>query len=210
MMRTVHSGRFCMPLTAALLLLWIPQAEAHLVTTGLGPVYDGIGHFMMSPDDLVPVIALALLAGLRGAEAGRRALFGLPVAWLLGGLVAVLARVGAVWPEQWIAAFSFLSLGVLVAADFAMPPALVLALAATLGCVHGFGNGGAMLSAGAATGMLQLIGVAATLFVIVTLLAAFVVALRRAWARIVVRVAGSWIAAMGLLLLGWCIKKGGA
>jgi hydrogenase/urease accessory protein HupE len=116
----------------------------------------------------------------------------------------------AVWPEQWIAAFSFLSLGVLVAADFAMPPALVLALAATLGCVHGFGNGGAMLSAGAATGMLQLIGVAATLFVIVTLLAAFVVALRRAWARIVVRVAGSWIAAMGLLLLGWCIKKGGA
>ncbi len=91
-MRTVHSGKFCMPLTATLLLLWIPQAEAHLVTTGLGPVYDGIGHFMMSPDDLVPVIALALLAGLRGAEAGRRALFGLPVAWLLGCLAGAMDR----------------------------------------------------------------------------------------------------------------------
>jgi urease accessory protein len=191
------------------LLLWIPRAEAHLVTTGLGPVYDGIGHFILSPDDLVPVIALALLAGLRGAEAGRRALFGLPVAWLLGGLAAVLARGGTAWPQQWIAAFSFLSLGVLVAADLAMPPTFVLALAGVLGCVHGFGNGGAMRAAGASTGVLELIGVAVTLFVIVALLAAFAVTLRRAWTRIAVRVAGSWIAAMGLLLLGWCIKKGG-
>lgn len=190
-------------------MFFVPRAEAHLVTTGLGPVYDGIGHFMLSPDDLVPVIALALLAGLRGAEAGRRALFGLPVAWLLGGLSALFVGAGTTWPEQWIAAFSFLALGVLVAADFAMWPVFVLVLAALLGCVHGFGNGGTMRAAGAATGALQLVGVAATLFVLVALFAAFVVALRRAWARIVVRVAGSWIAAMGLLLLGWCLKKSG-
>src|SRR5664279_2478816 len=50
-------------------------AEAHLNSTGLGPFYDGLIHFLMSPEDLVPVLALALLAGLRGASYGRRALF---------------------------------------------------------------------------------------------------------------------------------------
>jgi len=33
-------------------------AEAHLVTTGLGPIYDGISHVLMSPDDLVPILAM--------------------------------------------------------------------------------------------------------------------------------------------------------
>jgi hypothetical protein len=43
-------------------------------------------------------------------------------------------------------------------------------------------------------------------FVAVTLLSAFVVSLQSAWARIVVRVSGSWIAAIGLLMLGWLIR----
>ena len=66
-------------------------AEAHLNSTGLGPVYDGLSHFLRSPEDLVPVIALALLAGLRGAAYGRRALFVLPAAWLLGGFIGLSA-----------------------------------------------------------------------------------------------------------------------
>ena len=47
-------------------VLWPSPAEAHLVTTGLGPVYDGISHVLMSPDDLVPILAMALLFGLNG------------------------------------------------------------------------------------------------------------------------------------------------
>ena len=39
--------------------------EAHLVTTGLGPVYDGIGHLVLSPEDWVPVLALGLFVGLK-------------------------------------------------------------------------------------------------------------------------------------------------
>jgi hypothetical protein len=34
------------------------------------------------------------------------------------------------------------------------------------------------------------------------------VPLRMAWARVVVRVAGSWIAAIGVLLLGWAFRPG--
>jgi hypothetical protein len=35
-----------------------------------------------------------------------------------------------------------------------------------------------------------------------------VVWLRADWSRIAVRVAGSWIAASGLLLLGWAARRG--
>jgi urease accessory protein len=60
------------------LALGASRAEAHLVTTGLGPVYDGISHFLMSPEDLVPAFALALLAGQCGPETAGRVLFVLP------------------------------------------------------------------------------------------------------------------------------------
>ena len=81
----------------------------------MGPIYDGLMHFLTSPEDLVPVLALALLAGLRGAPYGRRAMFTLPAAWLLGslfGLSAATASVGTLGASFW-----FLALGGLVVAD---------------------------------------------------------------------------------------------
>jgi hypothetical protein len=32
----------------------------------MGPIYDGLMHFLTSPEDFIPVLALSLLAGLRG------------------------------------------------------------------------------------------------------------------------------------------------
>ncbi len=51
------------------------DAGAHLVTTGMGPVYDGIGHLLLTPEDLIPAMAVALYAGLRGKDPGRQTLF---------------------------------------------------------------------------------------------------------------------------------------
>ena len=42
-------------------LMWPLPAQAHLNSTGMGPIYDGFMHFVMSPEDFVPVLALALL-----------------------------------------------------------------------------------------------------------------------------------------------------
>jgi hypothetical protein len=159
----------------------------------MGPVYDGIGHLLMTPEDLVPVIALAIYAGLRGAVAGRRTMVLLPIAWFVGGLAGSAANMTAAFP---LPALSFLVLGGLVAADLSMPAAAVTGLAIVLGLVHGFLNGGA----------LGLIGIMAMLCVIVTLVSAFIVSMERHWARIGVRVAGSWIAAIGLLMFGWAMK----
>ena len=175
------------------------RLEAHLVTTGLGPVYDGISHLAASPDDLLPVLALALLAGLNGPASGRRALFALPGTWLAGALAGFAAG-GAPLPQA-TTAVSFLVLGALAAADRRLSLPVLTALAVGLGLLHGWLNGAALAQEQrAAQG---LVGIVAAVFVLVALVAAWVVSLRAPWARIAVRVAGSWIAAIGLLLLGW-------
>jgi hydrogenase/urease accessory protein HupE len=177
-------------------------AEAHLNTTGMGPFYDGLMHFLMSPEDIVPVLALALLAGLRGASYGRRALFTLPVAWLLGGLAGLSAITTT--PHPFIAAAWFLLLGGLLAADAKVSLRVTTALAALLGLYHGYLNGIGMGLFNTAT--VALLGLVFAVFVLIALAAAFVVRLRAHWARIAVRVAGSWIAASGLLMLGWAVR----
>jgi hydrogenase/urease accessory protein HupE len=181
------------------------RADAHLVTTGLGPVYDGIGHFFLSPGDALAALALALLAGLRGTAAGRRALFILPASWLAGGLAGLMTMGWTPLLEEVTGALSFLLLGILVATDIALPTAVVAGLAALLGGAHGFFNGLGMHEAGTGQGALELIGVAVTLFVLVALASALAVTARPMWARIAVRVVGSWIGASGLLWSGWVL-----
>ena len=184
-------------------MLLLPAiARAHLTDTGLGPIYDGIAHLLLSFDDLLPVLALAMLAGLNGAPAGRLLLFVLPVAWLAGGISGALVGSAAAPPmatSPWL-----LALGVLTAASANLRPAVFVGLAVALGLIHGWLNGAAIAAAGRETS--GLIGIAGTLFVVVALASAGVVSLRKPWTRIVVRVAGSWIAAVGLLMLGWELR----
>ena len=184
------------------LMMCAVPAEAHLNSTGMGPFYDGLMHFLMSPEDIVPVFALALLAGMRGANYGRRALFTLPVAWLLGGLAGLSAVTAK--PHPFAAAAWFLLMGGLLAADAKVSLRVNTALAALLGVYHGYLNGTGM--GRFETASVALLGLVFAVFVLIALAAAFVVWLRAHWARIAVRVAGSWIAASGLLMLGWAVR----
>ena len=178
------------------------QADAHLMNTGFGPFYDGLAHPLVTPEDLLPVVAVALLAGLGGARSGRFALFVLPTAWLLGMAAgrAAAPREAAVWL---IPALT-ITLGALVAADRKLPISVVPGSVIVLGLVHGVQNGAGLAATNA--GMTGALGVACTIFVTAALLSGAVVSLRKPWMRIVVRVAGSWIAAIGLLMLGWSVR----
>jgi hydrogenase/urease accessory protein HupE len=203
--RMNHTRQSRLPLYTFLVftLLMSPlPAEAHLNSTGMGPFYDGLMHFLTGPEDLVPVLALALLAGLRGAAFGRRALFTLPVAWILGGL-AGLSTMSAN-PHPLMAAAWFLLLGGLLAADAGLSLSLTTALAALLGLYHGYLNGNGMGRFDIA--VVALLGLVFAIFALIALTAAFVVRLHAQWARLAVRVAGSWIAASGLLMLGWAVR----
>jgi hydrogenase/urease accessory protein HupE len=180
-------------------------AAAHLVTTGLGPFYDGLSHLAMSPDDLLSALALALLAGLSGARAGRNVLFLLPLVWLLGGLFGL--RMAQEVSLPLFSVLSFLITGALVALDRRPPLMLIVILTCGFGFFHGFLNGTAMNRAGG--GFLALFGISVSVFLLVALTSALVVSLRKHWERIAVRVAGSWITAIGLLMLGWTYRAMG-
>jgi hydrogenase/urease accessory protein HupE len=183
--------------------LLIPTAAAaHLVTTGMGPVYDGIGHLLLTPEDLVPAVAVALYAGLRGRGPGRQVLFLLPLAWLAGGIAGLAAADTVLFL---LSPFSFLILGALIAADLRLPAQVVGGLAVVVGIIHGYGNGMAMA---AGPGVPGLFGIMAVLFVLAALVSAVIVSLKPPWTRIAVRVLGSWVAAMGILMTGWFVRSG--
>ena len=183
-------------------VLFAAPAEAHLNSTGMGPIYDGLMHFLTTPEDILPALALALLAGLRGAAYGRRTSFTLPLAWLLGSLFGL--TVAPTTSSAVLSSFWFLLLGGLVIADAKLSLQAITALAVLLGLIHGYLNGTGMGLSGFS--VVAVLGLTSGVFVLIVLAAAFVVQLRAEWTRIAVRVAGSWIAASGLLMLGWAFR----
>jgi hydrogenase/urease accessory protein HupE len=99
---------------------------------------------------------------------------------------------------------SFLVLGGLIAANATISVPVTTALATLLGFFHGYLNGSGINRFN--DGAYSLLGLAVAVFVIVALFTSLVIPLRRQWALIVVRVAGSWIAASGLPMLGWTLR----
>lgn len=188
------------------LLVWASrpgQANAHLVNSGLGPFYDGIAHLFVTPEDVLTVVALALLAGLGGKPYARAVLFVLPAAWLAGALAGRLTNLSGGVPV--VSAALLIALGALVAADRRLPLALVTGAALTCGLLRGCFNGAALV--GAVSSGLASAGIACAVFMIVALVAGQVATLEREWARIVIRVAGSWVGAIGLLMFGWAVRS---
>jgi urease accessory protein len=181
------------------------SAHAHLVQTGFGTLYDGMAHLMFTPADLLVVLGLGLLAGSCGAAASRGVLLTLPGGWLVGGLVGFSSPQAS--PLPWVTTLSFCLVGLLVVMNAKLSRAWIVGLAGMAGLLHGYIDGATMAPDGA--DWLSLAGVTTMVFILVTLQTALVVSLRAYWARIAVRVAGSWIVAIGLLTLGWLVRGHG-
>jgi hypothetical protein len=181
-------------------------AQAHLVVSGMGAVYDGISHFGLSPEDILPVVALGFFAGLRGPKAVRRLLAVLSLAWFAGGLAALggVAAPGIV--ASVTAALFFLAIGGLLAANPRLSLGPCAAIAAGLGVARGLAD----LSGVAASlpHLLALGGICASVFVAFALAASVTLPLKTSWMIVAARVSGSWLAAAGLLLAGWILRYG--
>jgi len=195
------SGRGALGALLAIVVAARP-AHAHLMTTGFGPFYDGLTHFLVSPEYLLPTIALALLAGLHGPRFGRAVLFALPAAWLAGSVLGLLVAPRA--PMPLATAIVTIGVGAMVAAGRRLPLALIGGFAVAVGVLAGALNGIELATAHSSP--LAAAGAAASLFVVVSLVTGQVASVRAAWARIAVQVAGSWIAAIGLFMLGWAVR----
>lgn len=195
-------------LGAACALLLAPQvAEAHLVVTGMGPLYDGITHFALSPEDSLPVIALAFYAGLQGPLHTRTLLGVLPAAWIAGGLLIAATGIA---PQPVLApaatAMLLLGVGILLASNFGLPSWACALVALALGVLRGGADAVGVAMSGSTA--IDLLGMAASVFTLFALAASVTLPLKRFWMIVAARVSGSWLAAVGLLLAGWVIRYG--
>ena len=184
----------------AMSLMFAPGvAEAHLVETGLGPVYDGVAHFALSPEYCVPIVGAALYAGLRGKIQARSAIVLLPLCWLVGSLLGGLPSVPGLIAPPWLV---LMLVGGFIAADVPLSVRATGFFVGAIGLALGFSSG--MATAQYGQFIRPALGSTAAIFV-VTALAAAAANATFGWIRIAVRVVGSWIAASGLLLLGWVL-----
>lgn len=192
--------------TLTLIAFTPASAEAHLVQSGMGPIYDGISHFGLSPEDFLPVIGLAFLAGLRGPRTARLTMATVTAAWLAGGAISLagFALQPIVLPA--LTAALFLVVGGLLAANADLSPALCAAVAVILGIVRGAGDMAGV--AASPSHVLALVGMTAGVFAVFALASSVTLPLQRLWMITAARVSGSWLAALGLLFAGWILRYG--
>jgi urease accessory protein len=180
-----------------LALAWPGRALAHSLSASVGDFYGGLLHPATALDLAPPLVALGLLAGQNGKPAARRMLLVLPIAFILGTGLG-----GALLPPAHLAtvnAASFVLLGLLLAVDAALPSELLLGLGAALGLCNGLANGSGM--AGGSDPVLFLLGSGLAGLGAILLPSAVVVSLAPGWQRIGVRIVGSWLAAVGAMVL---------
>lgn len=190
----------------ALLLLLSPQwAWAHLVSTRFGEFYAGMVHPLTALNHLLPWIALALLAGLQPAPAGRRNMVAFPLAVALGTVAGCLLPASALIDQLNLLAFC--GLGLLVALALRLQPTLFVLIGILFGLAEGYSNGTSDVYG---TGFwLYVAGVAAMAYLVVTLVSAGAcwINQRVQWGSIAVRALGSWIMAVGILYSGFMLFK---
>lgn len=175
-------------------------AQAHLVTSGAGPFFDGVAHFFVSLDDLLVVVALSLFAGLLGKASARWVLLSLPLAWLIGMLLGVYFAMP--WDsDAWATGVTLLVAGLILAVNPTLPVWGAVVMVAALGFCHGSWNGVAMRATQTST--IASLGIMTAAGVVTLLLSATAASVHIPWQKIALRVIGSWIAAFGLLAIAW-------
>lgn len=170
----------------------------------LGGQYGPLLHPLLSLDHLLALVAIGLLAGQQGVSGARRLVVALLLGLLLGAVLPIFANLaGSVSHLDIVNAASLLVLGGLVALAARIPHSLLIVVA-VFGMSHGAAN--AIDLAGTAAPALIVVGVTLAGLIATLPLAVVITTLGPGWPRIVIRVIGSWIAAIGLMMLGLVLK----
>lgn len=181
----------------SLLLALLPlHADAHLGGVKTDDFWLGVLHPLTTLENALAMLALGLLAGQNGEKAGLRVAGVFALAMTAGAVLGMLGLAGG-W-ATWASLLSLIVLGGLVALALPLGLPLLIGLAALGGLAHGATNGAEIVPP--VKPLLFIAGLTIAGFM-ATFYAMFVVLhLKPWWTRIGVRVAGSWIAANGLLV----------
>jgi hypothetical protein len=128
--------------------------------------------------------------------------------WGVGGLAALAIPVGAASPLTATTALLFVVLGGLLAWNPNTPLWVVAGIGAGIGVVRGFDD--LRFAPLTLHAVLVLGGICGCVLVVYALAASVTLPLKRLWMIVAVRVGGSWMAAIGLLLVGWVVRYGGS
>jgi hydrogenase/urease accessory protein HupE len=161
-------------------------------------------HPLTSVTDLLALIGILLFAARGGPAHVRHVVLVLPGIWFAAGAAALAlsADIGLVLPT-----LSVIAIGLLVAFAYIPSAMLIVVVSSLIGAVFGMANGIALVDTSAA--LASLAGTAAALFVGAALLGALFVRAQSGYGSMAMRVAGSWIAAIGFLLLGGVLRSSG-
>ena len=192
MRRAIH-----LALGACAVFLLPSSAFAHPMK-GVGDFYAGMLHPVVSIEMILPLIALGLFAGQQRRETAIGVLAVFPTAILVGTFLTFMR------PVPSFIATAILSMtavtGLLIALSKRLPVAIPIAVAVLLGLAIGWSN------ASEITPQISPARFVAGLALVGLLVASYGVGLVRSlkvdWSQIAVRVAGSWLAAVGILVLG--------
>jgi urease accessory protein len=174
------------------------SALAHSVSKRFGDFYGGMLHPLTALEHLLPILGLSLLAGQQGPRRARWVLLLFPLGLLAGALSGVHGE--PVSLVVWFNRLSFIAVGILVATAARLPLPVLGATALLLGLSHGVENTTDVPSSIAV--YLFVPGVVVSGVTLVAIFAAVAVSLEVPWQRIAIRVLGSWIAAIGILVIG--------
>ena len=199
------------PSVLGFLLAGAPSlAHAHLVNTRLGDFYGGMLHPLTGFEYALPWLAVAILAAFQGPRNGRWLFLVFPLGLLLG---AGLFMVAPGWSfAPFVNVVLIAGVGLLVALAAVLPFPAFIALAAVMAVAHGYDNAQAM--AYDTDRVLFIGGITAIGYAFIAMATGFCVAFLAGsggWRPVALRAGGSWIAAVGLMVLGFqLVRAGGA
>ncbi len=184
-------------------------AQAHLVDTRLGDFYGGMLHPLTAFEEILPWLALAILAAFQGPKRARWLLAVFPLGLLAGGILSLVLPNPLFIPAVSVALIAITGLAVAAAINVPLP--VLIGLAAIMGLVHGYQNGREMTVT--TDQLLFISGVTAIGYAVVTMTTAGAIAFLKGgaggWRAIALRASGSWVAAVGILVLGLQFLKPG-
>ncbi|MDC7788861.1 HupE/UreJ family protein [Rhodoplanes sp. TEM] len=198
-MRT--KARLLAAATVAAALAAPTAAHAHLVDTRLGDFYGGALHPLTELDQLLPWVALAALAAFQGARRARWVIVAFPLALLAGGAAALLLPAPPFGPILGIGLVAATGLALAAAARLPLP--VLIGLSTVMGLLHGLQNGQGLPAS--TDRLLFLAGATAAGYAVMTLATGGALAFLRGvggWRPIALRATGSWVAAVGIMVLG--------
>lgn len=185
--------------TTVWLALYSGAAAAHVGTAGGNDLYAGALHALSAP---AQVLAFAAIGLLGGQQAGRTQ--SMLALFCLALFAGTLASIAAPMPQAMVPVDLVITatLGALVAAALGLPGPVLLALAALSGFGLGWAGGipvGPETNEGLFAAGIGLAGLAVSTYCLMA--TDYLLSRNAGWMRISVRVAGSWITAIAILVL---------